>query len=82
MENEATPTDPDSPLLVDSRTAAAMLSISERTLFTLTSEKAIPVVRIRRAVRYRRADVAAYVNGLVSLGSSADRKRRKVAAVN
>ena len=39
-------------LLVDARTAACMLSISPRTLWTLTAEGAIPVVRMSaRTVR-------------------------------
>ena len=39
-------------LLVTSREAAAMLSISERTLWTLTDRGAIPRVTLGRSVRY------------------------------
>ena len=39
-------------LAVDVRAAAALLSISERTLFSLTKSGAIPCVRIGRSVRY------------------------------
>lgn len=44
------------PLLVDTRTAARLLSISPRTLWSLTRQGDMPVIRIGRAVRY---DVAA-----------------------
>jgi excisionase family DNA binding protein len=37
------------------------LSISERTLFTLTQRGEIPAVRIGRAVRYEAADLQAYI---------------------
>jgi excisionase family DNA binding protein len=39
-------------LLVTAREAAAALSISERTLWTLTQSGDIPVVRLGRSVRY------------------------------
>jgi excisionase family DNA binding protein len=39
-------------LLWTRREAAVALSISERTLWTLTDEGEIPCVRIRRSVRY------------------------------
>jgi excisionase family DNA binding protein len=40
-------------ILVRSPAAAETLSISERTLWTLTAEGELPCVRIGKAVRYR-----------------------------
>jgi predicted DNA-binding transcriptional regulator AlpA len=48
---------PPAPLLVDARTAAAMLTISERTLWQLTHDGELPSVRINRAVRYDPRDL-------------------------
>lgn len=48
------------PLLVNTREAARMLCISERTLWTLTQEGRIPSLKIGRAVRYRVADLEAW----------------------
>jgi len=42
----------DEPFLLSARDAAKRLSISQRTLFTLTSTGRIPCVRIGRLVRY------------------------------
>ena len=39
-------------LLLTARDAAKALSVCEKTLWTLTQQGAIPVVRIGRAVRY------------------------------
>lgn len=50
----------DAPLLVDAKRAAAMLSISPRTLWALTNCGDIRCVRIGRAVRYDPADLTAY----------------------
>jgi len=47
--------------LLTAREAAAELTISERTLWTLTKTGEIPSVRIRRSVRYLPADLSAYV---------------------
>lgn len=53
---------PEAPTLAcNAREAARMLSIGTRTLWTLTASGAIPVVRIGRAVRYRRADLEAFL---------------------
>ena len=58
-------------LLVDASTAAGMLSISERKLWTLTNEQFIPMVRIGRSVRYDVRDLVALIdqikNGEVTL---------------
>lgn len=40
------------PMLLKSSEAAKLLSISERTLFTLTKDGTIPSVRLGRSVRY------------------------------
>jgi excisionase family DNA binding protein len=47
--------------LVTSRQAAQMLSISERTLWSLSNSGQLPVVRIGRAVRYAVSDIEAYI---------------------
>lgn len=49
------------PLLVDTHVAAKALSISERTLWQLTKDGEIPVVRIGRSVRYPLDDLRAFV---------------------
>ena len=41
------------PLAVDSKTAAALLGISPRKLWSLTNAGDIPSFRVGRAVRYR-----------------------------
>jgi excisionase family DNA binding protein len=48
-------------LLWTRREAAAALSISERTLWTLTDEGQIPCVRIRRSVRYDPVAVRSWI---------------------
>ena len=53
-----------SPLLVDSRTAAKLLAVSERTLWSLTASGEVRCVRIGRAVRYAISDLSAYVERL------------------
>jgi hypothetical protein len=54
------------PLLLDSRTTARLLCISERSLWQLTDKGELPCVRPGggRSKRYRLADLAAYVAGL------------------
>jgi excisionase family DNA binding protein len=49
------------PLLLTTRQAAQMLAIGERTLWELTRQKAIPCVRIGRAVRYSPLDLQAWI---------------------
>jgi len=51
-----------SPLLVDAKTAASILSVSPRTLWTLTNCGAIPSKQIGRAVRYSPAELQAWVD--------------------
>lgn len=54
------PPQPD-PFLVNPREAARRLSISERTLWSLTKTGQIPSLRIGKCVRYRLADLALWV---------------------
>jgi excisionase family DNA binding protein len=42
----------DRPILIDARTAARLLSISPRTLWSLTHSGVVPCVRLGRSVRY------------------------------
>jgi hypothetical protein len=49
------------PLLVSASTAAAMLGISQRLLWSLTAGKEIPHVRIRRRVMYDPNDLREYL---------------------
>ncbi len=49
------------PQLLRSTEAAAYLSISPRTLWTLTKRGDIPCVRIGRSVRYDRRDLEAWI---------------------
>ena len=48
--------------LMTSRDAARFLSISERTLWTLSNVGDLPRVLIGRAVRYDAADLEAFIN--------------------
>jgi excisionase family DNA binding protein len=57
-------TDVSSGRLLTARQAAEHLAISTRTLWSITARGELPVVRIGRAVRYRPADLAAYVERL------------------
>ncbi len=50
------------PLLVDSHTAAVMLSISERSLWALSTPRGtLPVVRLGRAVRFDVDDLREFI---------------------
>jgi excisionase family DNA binding protein len=48
-------------LLINSREAAKLLSISERTLWGLKESGSLPYVRIGRSVRYGRADLETWI---------------------
>ncbi len=52
------------PLLVDASAAAELLSISKRTLWTMTNSREIPSVRIGRCVRYAVSDLQEFVEQL------------------
>jgi len=49
------------PLLVGSREAARLLSISERTLWQHTKDGSIPSVKIGRSVRYSTAELMRWI---------------------
>lgn len=56
----------DEDALLTTRQAAAMLAISEKTLWSLTKAGTIPVCRIgERSVRYSRRALRHYVDELV-----------------
>lgn len=55
-------------LLITSREAAACMSISERTLWTLTNQGDLPCVRIGRSVRYDPRDLEAWIERHKSAG--------------
>lgn len=50
--------------MVDAPTAARLLCISERKLWQLQRDGHLPCVRVGRCVRYRRADLDAFVGKL------------------
>jgi excisionase family DNA binding protein len=50
------------PLLVDTPTAAKMLGISPRTIWSLTATRQLLAVRIGRSVRYSIDDLHSFVN--------------------
>ncbi len=54
------------PMLLTCRQAAELLSISERTLWQLTKDGKIPVVKVGRSVRYDPADLRAWIAGAKS----------------
>lgn len=49
-------------LLVDRREAARLLSLSERTLFTLTKNGQLPSKRIGRSIRYSVDELSAWLS--------------------
>lgn len=49
------------PLLVNAKTAAKLLSISSRKLWSLTAGRELAAVRIGRLVRYDPADLRAWI---------------------
>lgn len=50
-------------LLVDPREAARLLSVCEKTLWTITERGELPCVRIGRAKRYSIARLNAWIEG-------------------
>lgn len=60
------------PTLLPPPDAARAMSVSERTLFTLTKRGDIPAVRIGRAVRYDAADLRAFVERAKGRGGQHD----------
>lgn len=62
------------PMLVDASTAAVILGISARTLWSLTNRRAVPHRRIGRAVRYAPSELAAWIDaGCPIAPNAADR---------
>jgi excisionase family DNA binding protein len=59
------------PLLVDTKMAAELLTIGERSLWRLTKRGDIPAIRLGRSVRYRVADLEAYIAKLAQLPADA-----------
>jgi excisionase family DNA binding protein len=54
------------PILVDSREAARRLSISPRTLWSLTKSGEIPSLKIGKSVRYRVSDLETWTEQKVN----------------
>ncbi len=61
MNMSRTPGQALTPLLISGREAAKLLSVCERTLYTLTKAGEIPAVRIGRAVRYSMDDLKEWI---------------------
>jgi excisionase family DNA binding protein len=61
---------PIAPLLVDRREAARLLSLSERTIFTLTKSGQLPSKRIGRNVRYSLGDLVAWLSQTTSAATT------------
>ena len=59
----------DSQPLATPREAAQLLSVSERTLWTLTSDGKIPHVRIGRCKRYDRRDLDDWIQSQKQVGT-------------
>ena len=58
----------DGRLLIKPSEAAALLSVSERTLWTLSNKCGLPCVRIGRSVRYAPRDLEVWVERHKSAG--------------
>ena len=58
-------------LLVDVKTTARLLSICEKTLWTLTDRGDIPCIRIGRSVRYSPDDLRAWIARTKTTGPAA-----------
>jgi len=67
-------------LLYSSREASAALSISERTLWTLTHEGKIPVAKVRGANRYHIDDLLAFIEACKAEPPRPTKKPRQAAA--
>lgn len=69
------------PLLLTPRDAAKALSISDRTLWSLTDRGMIPVVRIGRSVRYDPRSLSRWIEQQQS-AASVEREVGELVAVN
>lgn len=68
-----TPQNPQRPLALRPREAAAALSISERTLWSLTAPRGpIPAARAGRSVLYRVADLDAWLQSAATPAAADD----------
>jgi excisionase family DNA binding protein len=61
MSERQESTEPAVERLLVGREAAAILAVSERTLWELTKRGVIECVRVGRSVRYSRAALAAFI---------------------
>ena len=61
---------PQPVLLVNERTAARMLAISERSLWALRAQGLIRCVRINASIRYRVTDIESFVANLSTVNTS------------
>ena len=59
VHNVSIPSDPDS--LLSYRQAAALLGVRERTIWSVAQAGEIPIIRIGRCVRFRRAAVIDWI---------------------
>ena len=57
-------------LLITSPEAAKLMTISERTLFTLRKEGDLPYVRIGRSIRYDPRDIGVWIERHKSVGGA------------
>ena len=60
-----------SQLLVDSKTAAKLLSISTRTLWAMQKSGELPVVRRHRSIRFDVKDLEAWIDSRKGLDNGA-----------
>ena len=86
MRSEASPVtalvaQSPSPLLVNAKTASALLRLSERKLWSLTNCNAIPSRRIGKAIRYRPIELEAWIaSGCPTDAGAGVRVRKAVAS--
>jgi len=67
MPSDATPAEP---LLLTVRETAAALALCEKSVWALTRDGKLPVVRIGRAVRYSRDDILTFIRTAKSQGGA------------
>ncbi|MDX1965425.1 MAG: helix-turn-helix domain-containing protein [Pirellulales bacterium] len=61
------------PLLVDSKTAARMLSICTKTLWQMTREGELPCLRVGRRTLYSPAKLQAWIDTQATANTPADK---------
>lgn len=70
---------PPAPLLIDAKTARAMLSMGERRLWVLSNCRAIPSFKIGKSRRYCPDELAGWVRaGCPTEAGAGDRVRKAV----